>query len=209
MHRQFSIFSFTALSLLLFVGCKSELDDKKEATVGAVTELRLQTTGLREVPFTTGGKLEWYGAKVTGDHTGGFEKWDGKVYFDASGQVKAVRVDVDTTSVFSDSERLTRHLKSPDFFDVQQFPSATFIAENISTKPDGKFTHEARGKLQLRGVTREITFPLTVRQEGKKASASSEFTIKRFDFNITYKGKANDLIKDEVLIRFDVSAPAP
>lgn len=197
------------LALLFTIACKSELDNKNEAKVGATTELTLDTSGAKEAPFAPGGKLEWYGAKVTGDHTGGFEKWDGKVYFDAAGAVKAVRVDVDTTTIFSDSAKLTGHLKSPDFFDVQQFPRATFIAENITPNADGKFTHKARGKLQLRGVTREITFPMTLKQEGKNFSAQSEFTIKRFDFNINYKGKADDLIKDDVLIRFNVSAQAP
>lgn len=197
------------LSGLTLASCRSEIDDKNKASVGQATDISLSTTGLKEVPFAKNSKLEWVGAKVTGDHTGGLKDWNGKAFYNDKGELKAVRVELDLTSLFADQDKLTQHLKSGDFFDVAQFPKGVFVADSFEPKADGKFTHVAKGKLNLRGITKEISFPLTISKKGKVHNAKSEFTIKRFDFNINYKGKADDLIKDEVLVRFDVSANSP
>ena len=65
------------------------------------------------------------------------------------------------------------------------------------------------GNLDLHGVTKQISFPAAIEIDADEIRASSEFAIKRFDFDIVYPGKAEDLIRDDVLVKLNlVAAPA-
>lgn len=105
----------------------------------------------------------------------------------------------------SDDEKLTGHLKSPDFFDVEKFPKASFTSSAIAEKAgDGGVTHEISGELDLHGVKKAITFPAKLKVESTAASGEAEFTINRKDFGIVYAGMPDDLIKDEVLLKLSL-----
>ena len=109
----------------------------------------------------------------------------------------------DTTSLWSDNDKLTGHLKSPDFFDVEKFPTATFTSTSIVAAADG-FT--VTGNLDLHGMQKSITFPAQIEAGAETVTAKAEFSIMRFDFGIVYPGMPDDLIRDEVVVTFDVVA---
>src|ERR1700716_2318400 len=109
-------------------------------------------------------------------------------------------------STWADNDRLNRHFKSPDFFYVGAFPQATFELMS-SEKLDGSKV-KLTGNLTLHGVTKQISFPAELTVNGEQAALKAEFFIKRFHFGIKYPGKANDLIRDEVVIKLDVKAVA-
>jgi polyisoprenoid-binding protein YceI len=67
---------------------------------------------------------------------------------------------------------------------------------------------EMTGNLTLHGVTKSITFKPTVSISDSVVTLKAEFDVMRFDFGIVYKGKADDLIRDEVVIKLDVKATA-
>ncbi len=113
-----------------------------------------------------------------------------------------------TDSLESDSEKLTGHLESPDFFDVQKFPTSTFQSTSILEKSTGDATHEITGNLTLHGVTKVITFPAKVTKAPDAVTGTAEFTINRKDFGIVYPGKPDDLIKDDVLLKLKLVFPA-
>lgn len=160
-------------------------------------------------------KIEWVGAKITGDHTGGFKKYEGHVYLNEAGDgVEKLDFTVDTTSIFSDTEKLTGHLKSEDFFHVEEYPKATFTSTEIKKGSDAEpkegaepFTHTITGTMDLHGVEKKITFPARVDISEDKVNASTKFNINRFDFDMKYKGKPDDLIKKEVLFKIGFEAP--
>jgi polyisoprenoid-binding protein YceI len=108
------------------------------------------------------------------------------------------------SSTFSDDERLTAHLKSQDFFDVKQFAQTTFDVTEL--KKDSDTTYTISGNFKLHGVEKNISFPATVSQDGETVKIAATFDIKRKDFGIVYPGMANDLIRDEVVIRLDLVA---
>jgi polyisoprenoid-binding protein YceI len=153
-------------------------------------------------------KVEFVGSKVTGKHEGSFPTFTGKIdLVGGKPETSKIKVDIDTKSVKTDDEKLTGHLKSPDFFDTEKFPKASF--ESTSVKPGGEkgATHTITGNLDLHGQKKTITIPATIKVEADSVTAKSEFSINRKDFGINYAGKANDLIRDDVVIKLDIKAP--
>ncbi len=140
---------------------------------------------------------------MTGKHEGSFGTFRGVVHVvDDKPEKSSVTVDIDTASLATDSDKLAAHLKSPDFFDVAKYPKATFT----STEVKG---NQVTGNLTLHGVTKAITFPATIKIAGDDVSVDSEFAINRKDFGLTYPGKPDDLIRDDVVIKLAIRAKKP
>jgi polyisoprenoid-binding protein YceI len=148
------------------------------------------------------------GAKVTGQHNGSFPAFTGAIDLDpAHLEGSRVAVDIDTTSVTTDTPRLTTHLRSADFFDVARFPRATFTSTAITPGGAGGATHTITGNLALHGVTRSISFPATVTVSPSEVSATAEFVINRREYGIVYAGMPDNLIRDDVAMHLRLRAP--
>lgn len=155
-----------------------------------------------------GSKIEFIGSKVTGQHHGGFKSFSGAAGLTPDqGSLAKLAVDVDMNSTWSDDEKLTGHLKAPDFFDVAKFPKATFVTTEIKPGGEKGATHTVTGNLTLHGVTKSISFPATVAVKDGGFELNSEFALNRKDFGIVYPGKTDDLIRDEVVLKIAVKAP--
>ena len=151
-------------------------------------------------------KLEFTGSKVTGKHDGGFKQFTGTIdLVNNKPTDSGVNVEIDATSVFSDDEKLTGHLKSKDFFDVEAFPKASFRSTRIDPDPaKGPDAYNVTGDFTLHGVTKSISFPATIKVTDVSVDVDSEFSINRKDFGIVFAGKADDLIRDDVVIRLNL-----
>jgi polyisoprenoid-binding protein YceI len=116
--------------------------------------------------------------------TGHFAKFTGQAQVDAATKsLKSVSVEIDTNSITTEFDKLTTHLKSPDFFEVRQFPTAKFESTKI-TPAQGQ--SQITGKLTMHGVTKEISFPATVAITPSGLSLHSEFSIDRSQFGMTF-----------------------
>jgi polyisoprenoid-binding protein YceI len=161
------------------------------------------------------GKVSFIGSKVTGSHNGEFTNFKGSVTLkDGKPEDGQLEFTVQTASLITTDanpmkEKLEGHMKGPDFFDVEKFPTATFTSSEIVAGGPNGATHTIKGKLTLRGVTKDIEFPATLSVVGKDISGRTEFSINRKDFGIVYAGMPNDLIRDGVVIRVDVKATLP
>lgn len=114
--------------------------------------------------------------------TGHFQKLSGVAVI-AEGQLSAISVDIDTRSLTTDIDKLTNHLKSPDFFNVNEHPKARFVSRSIESTPEGKTL--IKGELTLLGKTKAVSFPATVStREGLTLTA--EFPIDRTEFGMDY-----------------------
>ncbi|HET6574226.1 MAG TPA: YceI family protein [Fimbriiglobus sp.] len=167
---------------------------------GLLTGLTLAADG----KFTLTGantKVEFTGTKAEGKHDGGFKKLTGTVTVTGTDPATArIEVTIDTTSLYTDTAKLTGHLKSSDFFDVKSNPTAKFVSAKVE-KDGGKY--KVTGELTLNGKKKAISFPATIATTGKALKLDSEFKIDRTDFGMTYgKGK----IHDAVTIRVKVDA---
>jgi polyisoprenoid-binding protein YceI len=153
-------------------------------------------------------RIEFVGSKVTGSEGGRFEKFSGTVYLvEAAPEKSRVEIAIDMNSVVTDSGSLAEHLKSADFFDAPKFPEATFATTDIRPGGEKGATHTVKGNLDLHGVKKAVTFPATIKVDAAAATLDAEFAINRKDFGITYAGRTNDLIRDEVVIKLHVRAP--
>jgi polyisoprenoid-binding protein YceI len=212
--------TFLAASILVLAACQSEITDKPAAEVsdtGTTTVAETSTSTAPSGPTTTAkvikekSSINFVGAKVTRDHTGEFKDFDGSIDY-AGSQPQKISFDINLDSLQTDTPDLDKHLKTPDFFDVAKYPKATFTSTSLEAAPAGSpegSTHVLRGTLDLHGVQKEVTIPVKAEQNAEGVRATSEFTINRHDWGISYKGMADDLIKDNVLIKLDLMFPPP
>jgi polyisoprenoid-binding protein YceI len=211
--------SIVLAASLVLVACQSEITDKPAAAVSETTgtETAAAATATNAANVTTvnvvkeKSAIRFVGAKVTGDHKGQFKTFDGAINY-AQGQPTGVAFTIDLNSVETDSPKLDGHLKSADFFDVAKYPQATFTSSSLTPAPAGSpegTTHVLTGTLDLHGVKKDVSIPVKTEQTPEGVRASSEFTINRHDWGVSYKGAADDLIRDNVLIQLDLVFPPP
>jgi polyisoprenoid-binding protein YceI len=214
--------ALAAVAAIPLSACKDPAKDAPAASVGAAaiapaptpapaaapSPAAAQAATYRIAPGTS--RVEFTGSKVTGKHDGSFGAFGGAVVVTGGGpEAASIRVEIDMASVTTDNEKLTGHLKSPDFFDVAKFPHATFASTAIRAGADGAAgaTHTITGVLDLHGVKRTVSFPATVRIGDAAVEANAEFSLNRKDFGIVYPGMPDDLIRDLVVIRLAIRAP--
>jgi polyisoprenoid-binding protein YceI len=136
--------------------------------------------------------------------TGRFDNFSGTFTYDPKKpEASTVNVSIDTTSVNSNHAERDKHLRSPDFLNVEKFPKATFVSTKIKLDDDDEF--EIVGDLTLNGVTKSITIEVDKIGEGKdpwggyRAGFSGETEINMKDFNIKMDlGPASQTVKLEL-----------
>ncbi len=155
-----------------------------------------------DFPLTgSNSKVEFVGTKPGGKHTGGFAKLDGKAVVEGT-DAASLKLDVtiETDSLYSDNEGLTKHLKAPDFFSVKDYPKATFKSTKVEKTAAG---YAVTGDLTLLGKTKSVTMPAAVTSTADSFTLKSEFKINRTDWGMTFgKGK----VDDEVALKISVTA---
>jgi len=194
-------------SILLFSVFTVACGGSSNAPVVNATEAKKETEApkdAKQLSFSgEGSKVEWVGRKVTGLHNGGFKTFTGKAWVSADGKtLEKVEVDIDVASVFTDSDGLTKHLKTDDFFNIEKYPKARFVTTEVKAGE----TYTLTGNLTLRETTKSVSFPAKVKIADGKLSASAEFQFNRMDFGVKYAGKENDLIKDMVDLKLNIEA---
>jgi len=196
---------------LFIVGCESEIDNKTAAEVAPAIPSEAATADATpkgaampagSLPLQGSSTIEWVGAKVTDDHTGGFKTLSGHAVV-ADGAIKAATVNIDVSSLYSDHPKLTKHLLSDDFFDVSKFTTATFMITEVKAGEGDQST--VTGNLDLHGIQKSISFPAVVKTTESSATISADFTLLRKEFGMMYPGKSDNLIRDEVLVKGTLS----
>ncbi len=142
---------------------------------------------------------------------GTFTDYRGFIEFDPDTQkVGAIEAVIQTKSVFTDHKKRDAHLRSPDFFDVETFPTMTYTMKNYKKTGD---TYTAIGDLTLLGITKEITLVGTLNGVTKdpwgntRAGFTGEGTINRKSFGMKFSGTLDNgglLVGDEVKIILEI-----
>jgi polyisoprenoid-binding protein YceI len=198
------------VAVAALAGCaKNPAEDVPKADVGSASNAPASSasasTGGKTYAFgPNGSSIEFVGSKVTGSHKGGFKQFAGELNV-VNGKVadSGNKVVINTTSLWADNDRLTGHLKSPDFFDVAKNPTATFVTSTVTATSSNSIV---AGNLTLHGVTKHISFPAKVQVSDQAVEISAQFFVNRFDFEMKYPGKADDLIRKEVVLNLKLKA---
>jgi len=199
------------VTALLACGCANPAANKPKASVSnAAPEANsAKPAGAETLPISPdNSKIDFVAAKVTRSHNGSFKQFAGTIDLVSNSiEQSRVAIDIDAASVVTDEPDLTKHLQTPDFFDVAKFPKATFVSTKIEPNTTGGATHNVTGNFDLHGVKKSISFPATIQVSVDSVSVNAEFAINRKDFGLLYPGKADDLIRDGVVIKLNVNAP--
>ena len=140
--------------------------------------------------------IRWTGRNLFNHHNGTVRLAEGEITLRDNALVAArFRIAMDSIACedISDSamnQMLIAHLHSDDFFDVAHHPVAEFIAESITplaTCTDGTPNHLLHGQFTLRGITREIEFPILVATaDGQRLTAQGVLDLDRTQFGSVY-----------------------
>ena len=156
--------------------------------------------------------LTWIGFKLASQHDGTVDIENGELNVE-NGNITAGNFTIDMQSITvldltdeKSNAKLTSHLKDPDFFNVDTFPTAKFEISSIEAMEadeEGN-THKVTGNLTLLDQTRSITFPAKISVSENEVTADAVFTINRLDWGIEYnstsvfKNVADDyVVKDD------------
>ncbi len=146
---------------------------------------------------------------------GAFQKIKGQIRYDPDNlAASGIQAEIDVSSISTLDEKRDAHLKSPDFFDVAQFPSMTFLSRQIEKLGDGEF--RVAGDLTLHGVTKPVVLTIDeVSPESPdpwgniRTAASAKGKISRKEYGLTWSAPLETggvLVGDEVKIELDIQA---
>lgn len=160
-----------SLALALIIGASAN-------AVDPVNEVK------REVN-TSKSKVTWKAYKVTGSHTGTIELNSGVLVFDndklSGGEFVVNMGSLVSTDLEGEYKgKLEGHLKSDDFFGVEQHPTSKLVLTNVT--PNGKNSYEVEGDLTIKGITKSISLDVSV--YGSKATATMK--VDRAQYDVRY-----------------------
>jgi len=140
---------------------------------------------------------------------GRFNKTSGRLIVDKEAKLAALDLVIDAGSIDTGHQKRDEHLRSPDFFNVSEFPFITF--KSLSAKFEGDVATSVDGELTLHGVTKPVTVAIEFMRCADHPMDKGKFVcgfgasaqINRSDFGMKYGLPA---IGDEVRLIFEVEA---
>lgn len=204
---------------LAFTSCKNNNNEAGMAEAKDVATA--QAEALEFKVDTTASVIEWQGEKPTGTHTGTIKVAEGTFKANDS-LIESGTFVIDMNSLeVTDLEgekkaNLEAHLKGTvegkegDFFNVPEYPEASFEVTGISEEEGQKML---QGNLTIKEETKNISFPVKISKEGENiVITSEEFTIDRTKWHVNYgsksvfEGLGDNFIYDDVELKIKLKA---
>ena len=139
-----------------------------------------------------------------GARTGQFTRWTGDIRFDSDAPGMAqVAIEVDAASLRMDDARLTSTAAGAGFLDSGRYPRIAFRLTGLEPAGGQRFT--ARADITMKGVTRPVVFPATLRSDGRTAQMTGGFSLDRVAFGIGTRGPWNGLIGRQVRVEVSLA----
>ncbi|MDA9935246.1 YceI family protein [Candidatus Marinimicrobia bacterium] len=198
MKKYLSVF---ALLTIVLSSCAKKSDSKP--IVKNIEMNTIKKGGYKVDSFES--KLVWKGRQLSSkEHDGTLDISSGSIEIDKSGRIFGdIKIDMKSIST-SDLEgewkdKLDGHLKSPDFFNVKGFPTATVTFKGNQNKTtNGEINFE--GDLTIKGITQITKFSAKINQIGDKVIATASISFDRSEYDIRYgSGKFFDNLGDKLI----------
>ena len=153
--------------------------------------------------------VSWKAYKVGGEHAGTVAIQSGSLTTDGDKLVGgSFTLDMRSINV-TDLEgeykgKLEGHLKSPDFFAVEEYNTASFVITSVAPQGD---QHKITGTMVIKNIAQEISFMADVTTENGQITAVADMKIDRAKFNVRYGSDSFfDNLGDKVIYdEFDLS----
>ena len=149
--------------------------------------------------------------------TGNFNDLDAVINIDRANPANSsVEFTIQATSIDTGNDNRDKHLRSPDFFDVEKFPTISFKSTSVKAKSKTEF--DVTGNLTMHGVTKQVTLPVEFLGFGKdprgteKAGFQIETVVNRKDYGIVWNralDAGGTVLGDEVFISINIEANPP
>lgn len=130
---------------------------------------------------------------------GVFHKWQMDAEVPSDLNKGSGRIVVDVASIDTQNRRRDNHLRDPDFFEVETYPTAVFTITSVDADPDADRVR-VTGSMQIKDVTRTETIVFRKNETDDRLELSGRVIIDRTDYGITYDSIFNP-IDDEVILR--------
>ena len=115
-----------------------------------------------------------FGINTNGEMKGlkGIIKWD-----DSNPSASVFNVTVDANSINTGIDMRDNHLRDEEYFNVKKFPVISFVSTAVTAT-------NVTGNLTIKGITKQVSFPFTVKPSNGTYSFEGSFTINRKDFGV-------------------------
>ena len=136
---------------------------------------------------------------------GRFKKFDAQVVFDpAKLDTSKINFTVDLASATLGAPESDAEMPKPTWFNVPQFPKASFQSTSIKSLGAGKY--DVAGKLSIKGTSRDVTVPVVLTQNGATTLATGVMPLKRLAFKIGENEWADtSMVADDVQVKFKLA----
>lgn len=204
------------------VSCKNDKENRVEPGEAQEAAVATGEAVTYEID-TTASTIEWRGTKPTGEHIGTINIQDGSLMA-TNEEITSGSVTIDMTSIEvkdegmdeDDRSSLENHLKGTvegketDFFNVREYPTATFEITGVTEENGQKML---QGNLTIKDATKNIQFPVDTDLGDEEITLESEtFVIDRTDWGVNYGSQSvfdnlgDNFISDEMELTIKVTA---
>ncbi len=162
---------------------------------------------------------EWFAAKFTGKHNGTVKVSGGEINSNHGQLTGFIEIDMHSIAVSDIKDekmnaKLTNHLKSEDFFDVEKYPKSRFVITSIEAlkSVEEGATHKVNGNLTIKDKTNPISFDATIIVQSNKITCVGSIVVDRSKFDVRYGSKSffedigDKVIYDDFTLKFNLVA---
>ena len=145
---------------------------------------------------------------------GSFNEWEGSAHIDGENPANSsVKVTIQAKSIDTRNSQRDEHLRSNDFFAMDEHPTITFVSTGARQTGDGEF--ELDGDLTIKGVTKPVTVPFTYEGAATdpygnlRVGFEGSVVVNRKDWGVNWNAgleAGGVLVSDKITLEFEVSA---
>ncbi|TAE17260.1 MAG: YceI family protein [Bacteroidetes bacterium] len=184
--------SFLAIAAVVLASCGGNSTETTNNTTTVTVSTGADTLRVD----TTTSVVNWVGSKPTGKHTGTISLSSGYLLANDTallgGKIVLNMNTINTTDLTGGEKTdLDNHLKDGDFFDVAKFPTAEFEIASVGT--DSLGAKQLTGNLTLKGIAKQVVFPVTYSYTAGVLTAKAATTIDRSLWGVSYSGSKTPL----------------
>lgn len=220
MNKNFQLFFIALVAVFTLTSCSTE--ERKTVTTTDAENVE-QNIEANTVEINTENSLiTWNGYKslIDTEHEGTLQLSEGELYISDEDQLVGGGFTIDITTLTNTDlegamkDGLLGHLNSPEFFDTENFQTASFEITKVLPIEENGATHQISGNLTIKDISKNINFKANITGlDTREISITSDFFIDRQNWKLGHSNEQSILdtvkdnaIKDEVRIRLNIEA---